>query len=359
MKRIFWLIVLIVLIPSLAAAQGFGGGFSGGPSSPPASESVAGISELCTDAEYTAGTKTDCAGTPANAKVELDKKQATIAAGTYAAYDKTIPFAAGGGTVDAITADYTPNVTLADGVTVAFRSAGANTSTTPSFAPDGLTARTIVKAGGAALVAGDIGAAGFVGILQYNLANTRWELLNPVKPQGTLTADNVTNSNIPAKDNAGEMENLTLDGHLSLTGTSSPALAVITVEVDGHTDATVLTAASMTGPGAVVYNTGQGAADVFLYFPTAAAGLSALFPVGTTQAGNHWGVCTNAAVTDKIYLVAADGTVTAGDDDGCVWMVAATIGQAFACWSFKTDAYDWACKSIATAGSTFVAGADH
>jgi hypothetical protein len=180
-----------------------------------------------------------------------------------------------------------------------------------------------------------------------------------IKSCGAKTTDNSTASHIMAKDDSGEVENLTPDSHLSLTGTTAPALAVITAEVDGHTDATVITAASMTGPGAVVYNTGQDAADTFLYFPTAAAGLSALFTVGTTQAGNHWGVCTNAAVTDKIYLIAADGTVAAGDDDGCVWMVAATIGQAFACWSFKTDAYDWFCKSISIAGSTFVAGADH
>ncbi len=40
----------------------------------PATETVAGISERCTDAEMTTGTKTDCDVTPANAKVELDKK---------------------------------------------------------------------------------------------------------------------------------------------------------------------------------------------------------------------------------------------------------------------------------------------
>jgi hypothetical protein len=115
----------------------------------------------------------------------------------------------------------------------------------------------------------------------------------------------------------------------------------------------------MQGTGAIVYNTGQTNADVFVHLPTAAAGLSALFTVGTTQAGNHWGVCTNADVTDKIYLIAADGTVAAGTDDQCVWMVAATIGQSFACWSFKTDAYDWQCKAISIGTSTFVAGAEH
>jgi hypothetical protein len=98
-----------------------------------------------------------------------------------------IPLAAGAGTVDAITANYAPDVSLTDKRIVAVRSAGVNTSTTPSFAPDGLTARTIVKQGGQALVAGDIGAAGFIALLQYDLSNTRWELLNPVYPPTPTT----------------------------------------------------------------------------------------------------------------------------------------------------------------------------
>jgi hypothetical protein len=90
-----------------------------------------------------------------------------------------LPIVNAGGTVDAITADYTPNITLSDRRLCAFIATGANTSTTPTFAPDGLTARTIVKMGGQALAAGDIPGAEAVCILQYDLTNTRWELLNP------------------------------------------------------------------------------------------------------------------------------------------------------------------------------------
>lgn len=89
-----------------------------------------------------------------------------------------IPIGAAGGTVDAITSTIT-GVVLADQQQCAVVSAGANTSTTPTFAPNALTAHTITARGGAALGAGDIGAAGFVAIFEYNLANTRWELLNP------------------------------------------------------------------------------------------------------------------------------------------------------------------------------------
>ena len=90
------------------------------------------------------------------------------------------PIIAAGGTVDAITADYTPNITLADMTKACFVSSGANTSATPTFTPDGLTTHTITARGGAALVAGDIGPAGAVMMVEYNLANTRWEPLNPM-----------------------------------------------------------------------------------------------------------------------------------------------------------------------------------
>lgn len=86
----------------------------------------------------------------------------------------------GGGTADAITATYSPSITaLVNGQLCCVRATAANATTTPTFAPDGLTARTIVKVGGTALAVGDIAADGHELILRYDLANTRWELLNP------------------------------------------------------------------------------------------------------------------------------------------------------------------------------------
>lgn len=86
----------------------------------------------------------------------------------------------GGGTSDAITASYTvPITSLADGQLCYVRATAANATTTPTFSPSALTARTIVKNGGAALVAGDISGDGHELILRYDLTNTRWELMNP------------------------------------------------------------------------------------------------------------------------------------------------------------------------------------
>src|ERR1043166_8185413 len=103
---------------------------------------------------------------------------------------------ASGGSADAITATFNPAIAaLTDGLICGVRAAAANATTTPTFSPNGLTARTVTKSGNTALVPGDIAGAGHELLLRYNLAGMRWELLNPafpaqppiVKPQGRLT----------------------------------------------------------------------------------------------------------------------------------------------------------------------------
>lgn len=100
-----------------------------------------------------------------------------------------VPVAASGGTVDAITATFAPAIALTDKRIVAVRASGANTSTAPTFAPNGLTAHAIVKQGGQALAAGNIPRAAYVMLLMYDLANTRWELLNSVEAAAVTTLE--------------------------------------------------------------------------------------------------------------------------------------------------------------------------
>lgn len=90
--------------------------------------------------------------------------------------------AAASGTVDAITANFTPAIAaLSDHLLLIVRAGGANTSTTPTFTPASATiaAKTIVKGHNQALVAGDISGAGFRAELQYDLTLDKWVLLNP------------------------------------------------------------------------------------------------------------------------------------------------------------------------------------
>jgi hypothetical protein len=87
--------------------------------------------------------------------------------------------AAAGGTADSITATYTPAVTsLVNGLTLYVRASAANATTTPQFSPNGLTARTIVKAAGA-LAPGEIYGAGHWLQLQYDSTLVAWVLANP------------------------------------------------------------------------------------------------------------------------------------------------------------------------------------
>lgn len=90
--------------------------------------------------------------------------------------------AAASGTVDAITANYSPAIAaLSDHLFLIVRAGGANTSTAPTFTPASatITAKTIVKGHNQPLVAGDISGAGFRAELQYDLTLDKWVLLNP------------------------------------------------------------------------------------------------------------------------------------------------------------------------------------
>lgn len=112
-------------------------------------------------------------------------------------YKPGMPIGVGGGTVDAITVTYAPAITLVDQLVVMIASGGANTITNPTFAPNGNTPRIIYKHGGAALVAGDIPPALGVVFLEYNLANTRWELLNPYTAGPVAAITSGTMSGVP------------------------------------------------------------------------------------------------------------------------------------------------------------------
>lgn len=108
-------------------------------------------------------------GTSAHNAVNVGQLQANL-----------VGWADAGGTANAITATYSPALTaLTDGMICFLRAGAVNTSTTPTFAPNGLTARTITKLGNVALLYGDIAGAGHELILRYKSSGTRWELLNP------------------------------------------------------------------------------------------------------------------------------------------------------------------------------------
>lgn len=89
-----------------------------------------------------------------------------------------------GGTADAITAAFTPNITaLTDGMVVHVRAAFANATTTPTLTAGTTPAKTIVKSNNLAVSPSDIPGAGAWSIFEYDSTLDRWVLLNPASTQ--------------------------------------------------------------------------------------------------------------------------------------------------------------------------------
>lgn len=108
-----------------------------------------------------------------------DGAEADDAATVGQLQSNTLIWADNSGSADALAGTYSPAVTtLTDGLLLGIRASGANTITNPTFSPNGLTARTIVRINGAALAVGDIAGDQHDLLLRYDLTNTRWNLLN-------------------------------------------------------------------------------------------------------------------------------------------------------------------------------------
>jgi hypothetical protein len=113
----------------------------------------------------------------------------TDAATVKQVQNATVAWADGAGTADAITATYSPAVTaVVEGMRLRVRATAANATTTPTFAPNGLTARTIKKLNGQALVAGDIAGDEHDLDLTYVATGTYWNLNNPATVTGSFTS---------------------------------------------------------------------------------------------------------------------------------------------------------------------------
>lgn len=133
--------------------------------------------------------------------------------------DSAHTWIAGGGTADAITATYAPALSaLTNGCLVGFRASAANATTTPTFAPNGLTAKTIVKGANTALVAGDIPGQHFECFVRYNSTLDKWVLLNPYDTGATISA--IQTSSYTWVDGGGTAD--------AITATYSPALSALT-----------------------------------------------------------------------------------------------------------------------------------
>lgn len=146
-----------------------------------ASAAAAAASEAAAAASETAAATSASNAATSEANAAASETAAANSATQAAGSASNIPAANAAGTVDAITADFTPNVALTNGTSVVVRAAGANTSAAPTFNPDALGDKTIVKGNDLALVAGDIAGAGHWIEMQYDSTLDKWVLQNPAK----------------------------------------------------------------------------------------------------------------------------------------------------------------------------------
>ncbi len=248
---------------------------------------------------------------PATSTTNIGKVlTAGATAGTFTWEGRGVPVVAAGGTADAITATYSPAITLADLTLVAFVATAANQTTTPSFTPNNLTTHTITKKGGSAVAAGDIPAAGSVALICYNLAGTRWELLNPASAFSPASPVEIgsTAPGIVRGYNKEIFRTCTADG--------------------------ALTAAEMAGT--VISNYGMTDADCAIPLPTAAAGLASVVILPAVRARYFK---LQADTNDKIYLIGV-----AGSNNGYVGFASGyATGSSFTIFTFKASdgGYDW------------------
>lgn len=173
-----------------------------------------------------------------------------------------------GGTVDAITATFSPALSaLANNIMVLVEAAGANTSTTPTFAPDGLAAKTIVKGNNLPLLAGDIPGADAKMSLIFDSTLDKWVLLNPYFSRSDVQS--------------GTLVYASTSGTNTYTAPLSPAITAYTVGMVVHL--LVPLANTITTP--TLNLNGLGAKTIRRITPSGTAALN----VGDIIAG-HYGV---------------------------------------------------------------------
>lgn len=202
--------------------------------------------------------------------------------------DNGATFIAAAGT-DTITATYAPAITaLVNGMELCFRASAANTTSTPTFSPNGVTAKTIVKGHDLALTAGDISGQHHECRVRYNSTTDHWHLLNPrttlTDSQNLLVGGNGT-MNVAVQRNA-------------QTGTT---YTIISTDRGRHITFSNASAVAVTCPiaSATPFNLSG-----YVIVENIGAGLVTITP--TTSTIN--GAATLVLQTGEAYLITSDNT---------------------------------------------------
>lgn len=212
---------------------------------------------------------------------------------------------AGGGSANAQTGTYSPAVGgLTDGLELCWKPTAANTTTTPTFSPSGLTAHTIVKPGGA-LVANDILTTAQACVI-YNSTGTQWELQNPQTAQIPQFSGDVVNTGLVNAIGAAKVTPTMLAASDLTTGTTK------TFSLNsGYFECTGTCTITMPVPAAGKQYCVRNANNVATVITFAAIGSSAMYENTANTAYGTAGTGTlvsGGAAGDKMCLVGKDST---------------------------------------------------
>jgi hypothetical protein len=219
---------------------------------------------------------------------------------------QTLLYAAAGGTADVITAGL-PITVLEDGRSYFVSAAAANATTTPTLNAASLGAKTIVKNGNQALVAGDIFGSGHVLHLVYRSGIGKFELLNP----GQSISAYIKTLNVAASAAAARV---TLD-------VPSNAEAVLDAIFDAKGDLLVATAADTparkaAGSDGKILVPSSGATDGLAWVDMGIAMWNGVLSASVGSNALTLQVLTNAGAApsdaDPVFVAFRDVTLTSG-----------------------------------------------
>lgn len=142
-----------------------------------------------------------------------------------------------GGTADAITAVFSPvfaSLAASAGIVLAIPLSGANTTSVPTLAIDGFTAKLVVTGSNSDIVVNGIPGGDFVGLFVYDASLDKFQLLNP---SGGVVTGKIVMSNASIVEYKGA--NVASAASCDIWGTNGNTVHITgTTQIDGFATAT-------------------------------------------------------------------------------------------------------------------------